>query len=87
VCHFLNWHPTPTILPTAAPILISSATDPVQTLKATAIALLVITLATAGYVALLRNGNARIEAKCQASGGQVLVTPGQVSKCLLPAAR
>jgi len=59
----------------------------VQTLKATAIALLVITLATAGYVTLLRNGNARIEARCTAQGGQVLVTPGQVSKCLLPAAR
>lgn len=85
MCHFLNWYSAPTILPIAASILISvQTTDAVQTLKATAIALLVITLATAGYVALLRNGNARIEAKCQASGGQVLVTPGQVSRCLLP---
>jgi len=58
-----------------------------QTLKATAIALLIITLATAGYVALLHNANARTEAKCQAAGGQVLMTPGDFSKCLLPAAR
>lgn len=58
-----------------------------QTLKATAIALLIITLATVGYAALLHNGNARIEAKCAGRGGQVLVTPGQVSRCLLPIAR
>jgi hypothetical protein len=57
-----------------------------QTLKATAIATLLIILATAGYVTLLRNGNARIEARCAAQGGQVLVTPGQVSRCLRPAA-
>ena len=58
-----------------------------QTLKATALALLVITLATAGYVALLRNGNPRIEAKCISQGGQVIVAPGEASRCLLPAAR
>ena len=58
-----------------------------QTLKATAIALLVITLATAGYAALLHNGNARIEAKCAGRGGLVVVTPGKVSRCLLPIAR
>ena len=57
-----------------------------QTLKATAIATLLIILATAGYVTLLRNGNARFEARCAAQGGQVLVTPGQVSRCLRPAA-
>jgi hypothetical protein len=56
-----------------------------QTLKATAIALLVITLATAGYAALLHNGNVRIEAKCAAQGGQVITTPGEISRCLLPA--
>lgn len=58
-----------------------------QTLKATAIALLIITLATAGYAALLTRANARIEAKCAAQGGQALVTPGQPTRCLLPAAR
>ena len=58
-----------------------------QTLKATVIALLVISLATAGYAALLHNGNSRIEARCADRGGQVLVTPGKVSQCLLPAAR
>ena len=57
-----------------------------QTLKATAIALLVITLATAGYATLLRHGNSRIEAKCITRGGQLIVAPGQVSRCLLPAA-
>ena len=58
-----------------------------QTLKAYAIALLVIMLATAGYAALLHNGNARIEAKCAGRGGQVLVAPGPVSRCLRPATR
>jgi hypothetical protein len=56
-----------------------------QTLKATAIALLVITLATAGYAALLHNGNARIEAKCAAQGGQFITAPGEISRCLHPA--
>ena len=58
-----------------------------QTLKATTIALLVIILATACYVALLRNGNPRIESRCIAQGGQVIVAPGELSRCLLPAAR
>jgi hypothetical protein len=58
-----------------------------QTLKATAIAILVIALATASYAALLNTGNARIEARCTARGGQVLVTPGEVARCLLPPTR
>ena len=58
-----------------------------QTLKATAIAILVIALATAGYAALLTNANAKIESRCTARGGQVLVTPGEVARCLLPTAR
>ena len=58
-----------------------------QTLKATAIAILLIAMATAGYAALLNTGNARIEARCTARGGQALVTPGEVSRCLLPTAR
>ena len=56
-----------------------------QTLKATAIALLVITLATVGYALLLNSANAKIEARCAANGGQVLVMLGEVSKCLQPA--
>lgn len=58
-----------------------------QTLKATIIALLVITLATAGYATLLTHTNARIEARCADRGGQVLLTPGYPSRCLLPVAR
>jgi hypothetical protein len=29
--------------------------------------------------------NPRLEAKCQAAGGQVLARPGQISSCLYPA--
>jgi protein-S-isoprenylcysteine O-methyltransferase Ste14 len=34
---------------------------------------------------LLSITNPRIEAKCAAKGGQVLVRPGQISSCLYPA--
>jgi hypothetical protein len=51
----------------------------------TIIALLVITLATVGYGALLHNGNARIEAKCADQGGQIITAPGEISRCLRPA--
>jgi protein-S-isoprenylcysteine O-methyltransferase Ste14 len=34
---------------------------------------------------LLSITNPRIEAKCAAKGGQVLVSPGQISSCLYPA--
>jgi hypothetical protein len=33
---------------------------------------------------LLSVTNPRIEAKCQAAGGQVLARPGNVSSCLYP---
>ena len=33
---------------------------------------------------LLSVTNPRIEAKCQAAGGQVLARPGHVSSCLYP---
>jgi hypothetical protein len=36
----------------------------------------------AGLLALT---NPKVEAKCQAAGGQVLVSPGHVSSCLYPA--
>lgn len=35
-------------------------------------------------VGLLSVTNPRLEAKCQASGGQVLAHPGNVSSCLYP---
>ena len=31
--------------------------------------------------------NPRVEAKCQAAGGQVLARPGNVSSCLYPTAK
>lgn len=33
---------------------------------------------------LLTITNPKVEAKCQAAGGQVLVRPGQISSCLYP---
>jgi hypothetical protein len=39
----------------------------------------------AGTVLLINSGNVNIESKCQTAGGQVLRTPGEVSRCLLPA--
>ena len=36
-------------------------------------------------VGFLSVTNPRIEAKCQAAGGQVLTRPGNVSSCLYPA--
>jgi hypothetical protein len=35
-----------------------------------------------GWFFLLQSANARIEASCAASGGQVLTQPGELSKCL-----
>lgn len=40
-----------------------------------------------GYLTLLNRANVKIEARCTAQGGQALVTPGQPTQCLLPAAR
>jgi len=45
---------------------------------------LVLILIAAGMLSLT---NPRLEAKCQAAGGQVLVHPGQISSCLYPANR
>lgn len=58
-----------------------------KTAAAYAIATGIIVALLAGSVMLINYGNVRIEAKCQAAGGQVLRTPGEVSRCLLPAAR
>jgi hypothetical protein len=35
----------------------------------------------------IKAANVKVEARCSAQGGQVIVTPWQVSRCLLPAAR
>ena len=45
----------------------------------------VIILLAIGFNIVLTNVNAKIEAKCQAVGGQVIVTPGEVTQCLRPA--
>jgi hypothetical protein len=44
-----------------------------------------IILLAIGYNIALTNTNTKIEAKCQAVGGQVIVTPGEVTQCLRPA--
>ena len=46
-----------------------------------------IILLAIGYCTLLNSANVKVETRCTAQGGQVLVTPGEVSRCLLPTAR
>ena len=43
---------------------------------------IVLLVFAAGLLALT---NPKVEAKCQAAGGQILVRPGHVSACLYPA--
>jgi hypothetical protein len=45
----------------------------------------VLVLAALGLAIMINSANVNIEAQCQTAGGQVLKTPGEVSKCLLPA--
>ena len=47
----------------------------------------IIVALLAGSVMLINQCNVRIEARCLEQGGQVLRTPGEVSRCLLPPAR
>jgi hypothetical protein len=47
----------------------------------------VIMLVAFGLAVATKATNVKVEARCTAQGGQVIVTPGQVSRCLLPAAR
>ena len=47
----------------------------------------VIMLVAVGIATLINGANVKIEARCIEQGGQVLVTPGEVSRCLLPTAR
>jgi hypothetical protein len=49
-----------------------------------ALTLGVIMLLTVAIVVLTKHENVGIEAQCQANGGQVLQSPGNISKCLLP---
>jgi hypothetical protein len=44
-----------------------------------------LTFAALGLAILINSANVNIETNCQAAGGQVLKTPGEISKCLLPA--
>ena len=45
----------------------------------------VIMLLVVGLAALTNRVNVKIESRCIAQGGQVFVTPGEVSRCLQPA--
>ena len=47
----------------------------------------VMMLVAFGLALAIKATNVKIEARCIAQGGQVLVTPGEVSRCLLPPAR
>jgi hypothetical protein len=47
----------------------------------------VLVLTALGLAILINHGNVKIEARCLEQGGQVLRTPGEVSRCLLPPAR
>ena len=47
----------------------------------------IIMLMAVGVATLTNLANVKIEARCIEQGGQVLVTPGEVSRCLLPTAR
>ena len=47
----------------------------------------VIIVFASGLIVATNNANVKIESNCQLAGGQVMRTPGEVSRCLLPAAR
>lgn len=46
----------------------------------------IIVLMAVGLGTLNNHANVKIEARCQQQGGQVLRTPGELSRCILPAA-
>ena len=52
-----------------------------------ALALGAVVLLGLGLAQGIKGANVKVEARCSAQGGQVIVTPGQVSRCLLPIAR
>ena len=47
----------------------------------------VMVLVAFGLSLAIKATNVKVESRCIAQGGQVLVTPGEVSRCLLPIAR
>ena len=47
----------------------------------------VMVLVALGLSLAIKATNVKVGARCIAQGGQVLVTPGEVSRCLLPTAR
>lgn len=55
-------------------------------LSCLALALGAVVLLGLGLSQGIKAANVKVEARCIAQGGQVIVTPGKVSQCLLPAA-
>ena len=47
----------------------------------------VLILLAVGIFAMINRANVKIEARCLEQGGQVLRTPGEVSRCMLPPTR
>lgn len=56
-------------------------------LATTALVFGLIVLMALGLAQVIKSANVKMEARCAAQGGQVIVTPGEVSRCLLPASR
>jgi len=56
----------------------------IKEVAAYALTLGVIMLLLVAIVVLTKHENVGIEARCQAAGGQVLQSQGNISKCLLP---
>ena len=58
--------------------------DTLKTASVYALTFGIIVLLAIGLGTLINHGNVKIEARCLEQGGQVLRTPGEVSRCLLP---
>jgi hypothetical protein len=58
--------------------------DTLKTAGVYALTFGIIVLLAIGLGTLINHGNVKIEARCSEQGGQVLRTPGEVSRCLLP---
>ena len=61
--------------------------DTLKTAAVYALTFGIIVLLAIGLGTLINHGNVKIEARCLEQGGQVLRTPGEVSRCLLPPSR
>jgi ABC-type Fe3+ transport system permease subunit len=55
-------------------------------MKGYLLAVLLCVVLAIPYTMLVRRANANIERNCTALGGQTLIQPGAVSRCLLPPA-